>query len=189
MGPTLALLARHAAEMAGHTLEILAASRFADSKARHWLESRGIKTQVCDLLEPKALAQLPEAENIIYLVGLKFGTSRNPELTWATNTLVPAYVCQRFPRSRVVALSTGNVYPLTAVPRGGALEGDPLTPVGEYANAAVGRERVFEFCAARCGTRVALLRLCYAIDLRYGVLVDIARQVHSIASGKAMPTR
>ncbi len=179
MGPTLAVLARRAVEAAGHPLEVVAVSRFGDSSGREWLETRGVKTLSCDLFDSQALARLPDAQNIIYLVGLKFGTARTPANTWATNILVPARVCERFPKARIAALSTGNVYPLTPVAKRGSVETDPLTPVGEYANAAVGRERIFEFCSSRYGTSIAQLRLCYAIDLRYGVLSDIARKVYT----------
>ena len=179
MGPTLAVLARRAAEAAGHPLEVVAVSRFSNAAPRQWLEARGVKTVSCDLLDANATARLPDASNIIYLVGLKFGTAQNPAATWAINTLVPARVCERYPRSRIVALSTGNVYPQSEVARGGCVETDPLTPLGEYANAAVGRERIFEFQSQRHGTPIALLRLFYAVELRYGVLVDIARKVHS----------
>ena len=132
----------------------------------------------CDLLEAQAVAQLPEAGNVIYLVGLKFGTAQNPAATWAINTLVPARVAEHYAPARIVALSTGNVYPLADAQRGGSGENDPLTPLGEYANAAVGRERIFEFCSRRRGTRVALLRLFYATELRYGIVTDIARKLH-----------
>jgi hypothetical protein len=179
MGPTLGALARRAADAAGHSLDIIAVSRFTDERARQWLETRGVKTMSCDLLDERVVATLPDAQNLIYLVGLKFGTAQNPSATWAMNTLVPARVVERYPRARMVALSTGNVYPMSAVSRGGALETDALTPLGEYANAAVGRERIFEFCSSRHGAAVALLRLFYALDLRYGVLADIARMVHT----------
>lgn len=179
MGPTLAVLARRAADAAGHRLEVVAVSRFSDGTARAWLEARGVRTMACDLLGPDAggLRELPDTANVAYLVGLKFGTSRDPAATWAMNTLVPARVCDRYAGARVVALSTGNVYPMSAVDRGGSLETDALTPLGEYANAAVARERVFEFCARRRGVRLALLRLFYAVELRYGVPVDIATKV------------
>jgi len=181
MGPTLAVLARRAAEAAGYPIEIIAASRFGGSGgvARDWLEQRGVRTVSVDLLDPRAPEQLPETENLIYLVGLKFGTSQNPSQTWAVNTLVPDRVCRRFATARVVALSTGNVYPLSAVERGGAHEDDPLTPLGEYANAAVARERIFEFHAREQDTPMTVLRLYYAVELRYGVLVDLARKVHA----------
>ena len=179
MGPTMAVLARRAADAAGHKLEVVAVSRFSDAGSRRWLEERGVRTASCDLLDGQGVSQLPDAENVIYLVGLKFGTSQNPAATWAMNTLVPARVCERFPRSRIVALSTGNVYPLSEVSRGGSVETDALTPLGEYANAAVARERIFEFHSQRNGTALALLRLFYAVELRYGVLADIARKVHA----------
>jgi nucleoside-diphosphate-sugar epimerase len=179
MGPTLAVLARRAAESAGHKLEVIAVSRFSDPGARRWLEERGVKTLNCDLLDATAVRELPEARDIVYLVGLKFGTSQNPAATWAINTLIPLRVCERFPSSRIVALSTGNVYPLVSVANGGAVETDSLTPLGEYANAAVARERIFEFCSRQTETRIVLQRLFYAAELRYGVLRDIAEKVWS----------
>lgn len=185
MGPTLAVLARRAAEAAGHRLDVIAVSRFTQDHSRRWLEERGVHTVSCDLLDPRAVGRLPEAPNLIYLVGLKFGTAQNPAATWAINTLVPSHVLERYRGVRMVALSTGNVYPPTPAAAGGAAESHPLTPLGEYANAAVGRERIFEFCstagtgASGGGTPVALLRLFYAVELRYGVLVDIARKVHA----------
>jgi hypothetical protein len=179
MGPTLAVLARRAAALAGYSLDVVAASRFQDRAARQWLEAQGVQTVSCDLLDAASLAALPDARHVIYLVGLKFGTAQNPAVTWAMNTLVPARVCERYGRARIVALSTGNVYPLTEISQGGSVETDPLTPLGEYANAAVGRERLFEFYSQRDKTPIALLRLYYAVELRYGVLVDIARYVQS----------
>jgi nucleoside-diphosphate-sugar epimerase len=114
---------------------------------------------------------------VLYLVGQKFGTTQNPSATWAANTIVPTRVAERYPDSRIVALSTGNVYPLSPVAHGGSMESDPLTPIGEYANAAVARERVFEYFSTRNGTRIVLLRLYYAVELRYGVLRDVAEKV------------
>jgi len=179
MGPTLAVLAHRAAEAARHRLDVVAVSRFSNAASREWLEARGVKTLSCDLLDANTIARLPDATNIIYLVGLKFGTAQNPAATWAINTLVPARVCERYPRSRIVALSTGNVYPQSEVSRCGSVETDSLTPLGEYANAAVGRERIFEFYSRRQETPITLLRLFYAVELRYGVLVDIARKVYA----------
>jgi nucleoside-diphosphate-sugar epimerase len=179
MGPTLAWLARRAAEAAGHTLDVFAVSRFTDEPARRWLESRGVRTLCTDLLDREALKRLPEAADVVYLVGRKFGTAQDAARTWAVNTLVPAYVAERFPRARMVVLSTGNVYPLVPVASGGSVESDALTPLGEYGNAAVARERLFEFFAQQYGTPICILRLNYAVDLRYGVLVDIARKVHA----------
>lgn len=179
MGPSLALLARRAAEAARHPLEIITVSRFSDPNARRWLEARGIQTLSCDLFDAEAVRKLPDAADVIYLVGQKFGTTQSPAGTWAANLLVPARVAERYPAARIAALSTGNVYPLTPVARGGSVESDPLTPLGEYANATVGRERVFEFFSQRNGTRVVLLRLFYATDLRYGVLRDIAELIRA----------
>ena len=177
MGPTLAALARRAAETAGHKLEVIAVSRFSDANARHWLEERGVQTTSCDLFEADHVRRLPTAEEVLFLVGQKFGTTQSPAGTWAANTLVPARVAEHYARARMVTLSTGNVYPLSSVARGGSLESDPLTPLGEYANATVGRERIFEFYSLRNGTRVALLRLFYAAELRYGVLRDLAEKI------------
>ncbi|HWN94188.1 MAG TPA: NAD(P)-dependent oxidoreductase [Methylomirabilota bacterium] len=179
MGPSLAALALRAAQAADHPLEVIGVSRFKGDGARPWLEKHGVKTISCDLLDAEAVTRLPEAKDVIYLAGLKFGTAQNPSATWALNTLAPARVCERYSRSRIVALSTGNVYARNEVSRGGSIETDPLTPLGEYANAAVARERIFEFHSRRNGTSVALLRLFYAVELRYGVLVDIARKVHA----------
>jgi nucleoside-diphosphate-sugar epimerase len=176
MGPTLAVLARRAAELAGHELEIVAVSRYSDSGARDWLEDQGVATLSCDLLDSHEVSKLPCSSNVLYLVGLKFGTAQNPALTWAANTIVPAYVSEHYSEAKIVALSTGNVYPFSKNPAG-ASETDPLTPLGEYANAAVGRERVFEFCSQRNSTPVALLRLFYAVELRYGVLRDMADKI------------
>lgn len=177
MGPTLARLAVRAAAQAPHPLEVVVVSRFTDSTARDWLEARGVRTLACDLMDPGAVAALPESPNLIYMVGLKFGTSRNPGATWAVNTQPPAHVVRRFRHSRIVVVSTGNVYPSGPVLNGGSREGDPLVPLGEYANAAVARERIFEFYATESGTPLAILRLFYAVELRYGVLVDLARLV------------
>ncbi len=178
MGPTLAVLARRAADAAGHPLEVIAVSRFREAATRAWLENHGVRTLGLDLLDPRAFGELPEAGQVAYLVGVKFGTARDPAPTWAVNTLVPARVIERFPAAPFVALSTGNVYPFADVAGGGAVETDPLTPLGEYANAAVARERIFEWCARATGARGAFLRLSYAVELRYGVLVDLARKVH-----------
>jgi dTDP-4-dehydrorhamnose reductase len=179
MGPTLARLVCRAAEAGGRRLEVVAVSRFTDVHGRQWLEAHGIRTLSCDLLDADAVGRLPDAQTVIYLAGLKFGTTQSPATTWAINALLPARVCERYPHSRIVALSTGNVYPLSEVSGGGSVESDALTPSGEYANATVGRERIFEFCSRRFGTLVSLLRLCYAVELRYGVLIDIARKVYS----------
>jgi nucleoside-diphosphate-sugar epimerase len=137
----------------------------------------GIETLSCDLLMDGALGLLPDVANVVYLVGMKFGSTNQPGLTWAMNTLLPGLVADRFRQSRIVALSTGNVYPLVDVRSGGAVESDPPGPVGEYAQSCLGRERMFAYFSEREGTPVTLVRLNYANALRYGVLVDIALRV------------
>lgn len=177
MGPTLAVLARRAAACAGHELRVVAVSRFSDPAVRGRLEGQEVETLNADLLTRSDLDRLPDASQVIFLVGQKFGTTENPSLTWAINTLVPAHVMLRYPNATIVALSTGNVYPPVPVASGGAREDHLLTPLGEYANSAVARERIFEFFSRQRSTKVALLRLNYAVELRYGVLCDIAAKV------------
>jgi hypothetical protein len=177
MGPTLAVLAKHAADLAGHPLEVIAVSRYSNDATRQWLENNGVQTLTADLVEPAEWGKLPDAENVIYLVGQKFGTEDNPGLTWAMNTLVPAAASGRYSQARIVALSTGCVYPMVAINSGGATEDTAPEPIGEYASACLARERLFEFHAAQNGTAMTLIRLNYAIDLRYGVLHDIAQKI------------
>lgn len=177
MGPTLCAMARRAALNAGHPLRILAVSRFSNPETQQELERSGVDTLRVDLLDPHALTNLPDTDQVLSLIGLKFGTTDNPALTWAVNTLTTAHLAKRYPQSRIVALSTGNVYPPVPVSTLGASEDYPLTPVGEYSNAAIARERLFEYFSHVHKTPVALLRLSYAVELRYGVLVDIARAV------------
>jgi nucleoside-diphosphate-sugar epimerase len=178
MGPSLALLARRAARAARSDLKVVAVARFSDPAQRDWLENHGVETHAADLLDRSSVDALPDAGDIIYMAGRKFGTADSPELTWAMNTLPPEYVMSRYRGSRVVAMSTGCVYPLVAAESNGSREEDPLEPLGEYSNACVARERVFEYCSRRYRIPVALIRLNYALDLRYGVLVDIATRVY-----------
>lgn len=177
MGFTLAVLAKRAAMASGSKTEVIAVSRFADSGKRQKFEEHGVKTIGLDLLARERLGELPGAENIIYMAGVKFGTTENPELTRAINTVAPAHVVERYASSRVVALSTGNVYPLVPVKSGGATETHPPGPAGEYGETAVQRESIFREAARESGMRAALLRLNYAVELRYGVLADIAAKV------------
>ena len=129
------------------------------------------------MLDPKQLAKLPEAANVVVMTALKFGSTGRPGDTWAVNCWMPSNICQRYSGSRIAAFSTGNVYPLTPVVRGGSLETDPLVPIGEYAASCVGRERLYDYFSRANGTRLAIVRLNYACELRYGVLVDLARQI------------
>jgi nucleoside-diphosphate-sugar epimerase len=177
MGPSLVRRARRAIEQAGTRARVIAVARFSQSDLARQLEADGIETIACDLLEPGALERLPDAANVIFMAARKFGTSGAEYLTWAMNTWLPGLVAARYAKSRIVAFSSGNVYPLRAIAEGGASETDAPAPVGEYAQSVLGRERMFEYGSSRWGTPVTLLRLNYAIDLRYGVLVDIARAV------------
>jgi nucleoside-diphosphate-sugar epimerase len=179
MGPTLARMAKRASDIAGVDRRVIGVSRFSDDTLPRELESHGVETIRCDLLDPNAVRQLPDAPNVLYMVGLKFGTQNNQALTWAMNTVVPTVVAQRYAGANTVAMSTGNVYGLYDVTTGGARETDPLRPVGEYAMSAVGRERVFEFFANQYHTPTALIRLYYAVEMRYGVPVDIAQWVYN----------
>jgi nucleoside-diphosphate-sugar epimerase len=177
MGLSLSLLARRAADEADVQKRIIAVSRFADESVRHQFSSQNIETISCDLLETGTLDSLPSVRNVIFMAARKFGTTGLEHLTWATNTFLPGRVAERFRDSRIVAFSTGNVYPLRRVRDGGACESDPVDAQGEYAQSALGRERMFEYGSHRWGTPVTILRLNYAVELRYGVLVDIAQAV------------
>jgi len=175
MGPTLA---RMAVRARGDSRRVIAVSRWSSAAARHALNAAGVETIRCDLLDPQSVARLPDAANVIFMAGQKFGTAEAPAMTWAMNTIVPAHCAHRYRDSRIVAFTTGNVYSLTPIERGGSREDDTPGPVGEYAASCLGRERVFEFYSMRHRARVATFRLNYAIDLRYGVLVDVALKVY-----------
>ncbi len=174
MGPTLARLARRA--MPGR--RIIGVARFSDAALRDRLQGWGVETVTANLLDRDALQALPRVRNIIFAAGHKFGASGNPALTWAMNTWLPGMVAETFADSRIVAFSTGNVYALSAPSSGGAHEGTLPSPVGEYAQSCLGRERMFEYFSMQNGTAGRIVRLNYAIDLRYGVLLDIATRVH-----------
>ncbi len=175
MGPTLARLARNALP---ESRRVIAVARFSEPGVRESLQQHGIETIACDLLDREALARLPQARNIVFMAGRKFGADGNLPLTWAMNAYVPGLVAETFRQSRIVAFSTACVYPFVPVTSQGASEDDEaLTPPGEYANSCVGRERMFQHFSQLHGTPGRLFRLNYAIDLRYGVLVDVAQKV------------
>ena len=177
MGLTLARMARRALDELGRKDKVIGVARFSNPDAETELQSFGIETVRCDLLNRDAVQTLPDAPNVLFLAGQKFGTSSGPELTWAMNTLVPSHCAERYARSRIVAFSTGCVYPLVPVLRGGARETDAVGPPGDYANSCVGRERIFTYYSNRNQTPVTIYRLNYAIDMRYGVLLDVAQKV------------
>lgn len=177
MGPSLARMTRRASELAGTSRRVIGVARFSDLKQEAELQKVGIDTIRCDLLDESGLAKLPDAPNVVFMAGMKFGSSGRESLTWAMNTYLPALICKRFAGSRIVAFSTGNVYGLAPLSSGGSVETDSLHPVGEYAMSCVGRERMFEHFSIVNKTPIALIRLNYATDLRYGVLVDLATKV------------
>lgn len=177
MGPTLARMARRAADLAGTPRRIIGVSRFSSDAHRAELERLGVETTRADLLDRAALDALPDAPNVIFMAGRKFGSTGDESYTWAMNTHLAAMVCQRFSTSRIAAFSTGNVYGHAPVGGGGSKEDDAPAPIGEYAMSCLGRERMFEYFSRAQGTRVAILRLNYATEMRYGVLIDLAAKV------------
>jgi nucleoside-diphosphate-sugar epimerase len=178
MGPSLARRIKRASQAAGIERRVIAVSRFSSSQARHELEETGVETIACDLFSRDEVDSLPKCENVLYLAGRKFGSTDRSDLTWASNTIIPAYVAHCYRDSRIVAFSTGNIYRFVSAASGGSIEEDSPEPRGEYAQSCLGRERVFEYFSHEYGTQCLIFRLNYAVDLRYGVLVDIARKVH-----------
>jgi len=174
MGPTLARMAKRAAP----GKRVIGVARFSEPGLRQSLESHGVECVPADLLDRAAIARLPRAPNVVFMAGRKFGSTGREDLTWAMNVFVPALVAEAFAASRIVAFSTACVYPFVPVATGGATEDMPTTPPpGEYANSCVGRERMFQYYSRMSGTPGRLIRLSYAIDMRYGVLHDVARKV------------
>lgn len=183
MGPTMARMAKRALNAAGSKRRVIGVSRFGGGDLRQRLESWDIETQVCDLLDEAAVAKLPDAPLVVSMSGFKFGATQNPSYSWAMNCYLPGIICQRYRHSRIVAFSTGNVYgPVPIVqadgdPNCGSRESDPLVADGEYAMTAIGRERMYEHFSRSLEIPLAIVRLNYATELRYGVLVDLALQV------------
>ncbi len=184
MGPTLARMARRASDRAGVRRRVIGVARFSDAALPERLRGWGVEPVRADLLDPAQLDRLPDAPNVVFMTGMKFGSAGQEARTWAMNVWLPGLVCRRFRHSRVVAFSTGNVYGLSPLARGGSREDDPLAPAGEYAMSCVGRERMLEHFSRSDGIATAILRLNYATEMRYGVLVDLARQV---AAGRPVP--
>ena len=179
MGVSMARMAKRACKLAGIEKRIIGVSRFSDKEQQSYLEKSGIETIKGDLLDLEFINSLPEVENVIYLAGMKFGTEGNESITWAMNSFLPGLVAHKFKKSRIVAFSTGCVYPLVNITSGGSRESDIPEPVGEYAQSCLGRERLFEYGSIKYGTPVILIRLNYAVEMRYGVLVDIASKVYN----------
>jgi len=174
MGPSLSVMARRASDMAGVKRRVMAASRFSSAEACNYLTEKGVEVFPCDFMKRDALQDLPDAANIVYMAGMKFGATQQIGRTWAINAWLPGEVCTRFPNSRIAIFSTGNIYGLAPAANGGSKEEDVPNPQGEYAMSALGRERVFEHFSIEQNMPQSIIRLNYACDLRYGVLVDIA---------------
>jgi hypothetical protein len=177
MGPSLAAMVHRACRQIGEGRNVTAVARFSDPAARQKFEAAGIRTIQCDLLDRGAVASLPDAPNVIFMAGMKFGATGQEAMTWAMNAYVPALVCEKYAHSRIVAYSTGNIYGLVPLGGGGSVESDEPNPVGDYAMSCLGRERIFQHFALAHKTPVALFRLNYACECRYGVLADLARKV------------
>jgi dTDP-4-dehydrorhamnose reductase len=183
MGPTLAMRIERSLRRAGSESRLFAVSTFSDEAVRERLARLNVELIRADLLDdeacPRRLADLPRCPNVIFMAGMKFGVTGRENLTWAKNAYLPGRVGEHFRDSRLVVLSTGNVYPLVPVTSGGSRETEPPAPVGEYAQSCLGRERVFGYFSERCATKVCIIRLNYAVEARYGVLLDIARRVRN----------
>ena len=177
MGPAIARLAKQAILLAGVNKRVIAASRFSEPGVRKELEQSGITTFQADLLEEDHLQSLPYVPNVLYLAGMKFGTTGNESLTWAMNSYLPGRVAEKYKRSRIVVFSSGNIYPFVPVTSGGATEDDLPGPVGEYAQSCLGRERIFQYFSVKNNTPILVYRLNYANDVTYGVLLEIAKSV------------
>lgn len=186
IGPTLARMARRASDAAGVPRRVIGVARFSSPELPRQLESQGIETIRCDLLDRRQLGALPDVHNVLYLAAMKFGATGQEGRTWAMNSYLPGMVAEKYCKSRIVSYSTGNVYRLMPVGGDGSCETDVPAPVGEYGMSALGRERIFQHFSETLGIPVAMLRLNYATELRYGVLVDVAQQV---LSGKAVDVR
>ena len=177
VGPSLAIQARRAIEAAGIRKDVIGASLFDYEDAAPSMLEYGVKLIEADLFDPDALRRLPDVPNIVFMVGRKFGTYKNQTTTWAINAMLPCKICERFPNANIVAFSTTNIYGNYPVAGGGCVEDGPLNPIGEYSQTCLGRERLMEHFSRKNGTPMLFFRLNYAIDLRYGVLYDIARNV------------
>lgn len=177
MGPTMAHVARKAVDAAGSGQRVIGVSRFSNQTSRNELENVGVETIAANLLDDRELANLPDAPNVIYLAGHKFGTTGNEAYTWAMNTYLPGRVAERYRNSNIVAFSSGNVLPFMPVTSGGASEDVAPEPLGEYAQSCLGRERIFEYFSKKNDTPMLIYRLNYAVDFRYGVVLEVAKSV------------
>ena len=177
VGVSLALQAVEAIRQAGVEKKVYGVARFSKPEDRVKLDSAGVITIPCDLMDRSQIEKLPKVRNVIFMAGRKFGTQGSEAVTWAMNVIAPALVAEYFRDSRIVAFSTGCVYPLRTVQQGGCTEDVIPAPIGEYSQSCLGRERIFQYYAQKYHTRLLLFRLNYSVDLRYGVLDDIGRAI------------
>jgi nucleoside-diphosphate-sugar epimerase len=180
MGPTLAKMLKRGLKAAGNNAKVIGVSRFSGPAGKDLLDNlhaANIETLSADLLNPDQLNQLPDCPNVLFMAGMKFGSTGQEAMTWAMNTYLPGNVAQKFKNAKIVAFSTGNIYGLTPLSYGGSIESDPLNPLGDYAMSCLGRERIFDHFSRTLKIPTAIIRLNYATELRYGVLVDLCRQV------------
>lgn len=177
IGPSIARLTKKALELAGKTNKVIGVSRFSEAGLAESLNADGIETIAADILEDDQLQALPDAPNVLYLAGTKFGTKDRESYTWAMNAYLPGRVAEKYRNSRIVVYSTGNVYPFVDITSGGVSEDIKPNPVGEYGQSCLGRERMFEHFSRKYNTPVLIYRLNYAIDFKYGVLLEVAKSV------------
>lgn len=177
MGPSLARMAKRASDAAGVKRRVIGVSRFSSPQLPNQLKSWGIETVACDLLDQAELDKLPDAPNVVYMAGMKFGSTGQQARTWAMNAYLPGMVSRKYKDSKIAAFSTGNVYPMTPIHQGGCVETDEPRPVGDYAQSCLGRERMFEHFSRTMNIPMSMIRLNYAVEMRYGVLVDMARKI------------
>jgi nucleoside-diphosphate-sugar epimerase len=177
MGPSLSRMIRRGLDALGKKDRVLAVSRFSTPSAEEQFQRHGVETLKADLLDQRQLDALPDAPNIVYMAGMKFGSTNQEALTWAMNVYLPGMVCQKYRDRRIVAFSSGNIYGLAPVGAGGSVETDPLNPVGDYAMSVLGRERIFEHFSRTLNIPISIIRLNYAVEMRYGVLHDLATKV------------
>ena len=178
MGPAMAKLAKEAINESGEDKKVIAVSRFSDESIVSDLNKAGVETIKADLLNQADLDRIPNVSNVIYLAGHKFGTSGNEPYTWIMNTYLPGSVAEKFKDSNIVVFSSGNIYPLSHVGKGGVTEDVPTSPIGEYAQSCLGRERIFQHFSKKNNTPILLFRLNYANDVTYGILLEIAKSVY-----------
>lgn len=177
MGHTVCVLAKRAMVKAGIQRRVIAVSMFHDSQVRAFLEEHGVETISADLQDTEQLCRLPDIKYVIYMVGRKFGTDGEEWRTWGINSVLSAFVGEKYKKSSIVVFSSGNIYPIVPLSSGGSTEEEPVAPVGEYAQSCLARERTFDYYSNQFGTKVFTYRLNFAVDLRYGVLADIAEKI------------